>query len=149
MDKGIDNVILELLGILQQLTEDRGVPAGDKLIDKNILPSDNSPLSSKQPPATLTPREKKRLTDSATIFTKVFFDYKKKVDSEGAGKTLISSISDKQKKSESPTKEKKSGLGMWGMLSKMVGLGEILLGLAGLAALVFGIYTDGPLKGIM
>ena len=142
----MDEVILKLLGLLQQLTDERGVPASENLINSNIIASDNSPLSNKdKPSATLSSRERKRLEDGATIFSKVFFDYKKRIDAESAGKTLISNIADKQKAAQNPPVKTAPKAG--GGLGWMATVG--LLALASLAALVYGLMTDGPLKGLM
>jgi hypothetical protein len=74
----VDEVIVKLLGLLNQLVEERGVPKQDDLIGKNIITSPNSTLNRGQSKTNkLSSGEKSRLIESVTLFNKLFFDYSK------------------------------------------------------------------------
>jgi hypothetical protein len=142
----VDEVILKLLGLLEQLVEEKGVPKKDAAVAKNIVTSPNSPLENgKKPSGNLNSFEKKRLTESFNLFNKLFFDYKKKVEPDAKEKTKVSQIA-KRQVSPPPMPKKDGEKSKFGFGSI---LGGLLLLVSGLAAFVTGLMTDGPFKGLL
>jgi len=141
----VDEVILKLLGLLEQLVEEKGVSKKDASVNKNIIKTDNSTLDTGvKKSANLSSFEKKRLTESFNLFNKLFFDYKKKVEPDTKEKTKISSIAKKQ---VMPPPLPQKGEGKKSSFGSI--LGGLLLLASGLAALVMGLMSDGPFKGLM
>ena len=68
----VNNIIIELLGLLKKMESEKGVPASNTLVDKNITSSTLNNKKDKQT-SKVTDTEKKKLT---TIF-KLFFDVEK------------------------------------------------------------------------
>ncbi len=142
----MDEVVLKLLGLLEQLVEERGVPKKEAAIDKNIVKSPNSPLANgKKQTGSLNSFEKKRLTESFTLFNKLFFDYKKKMEPDTVAKAKVSEIAKKQV-IPPPIPQKKEGKSGFSFSSILAGLS--LFGI-GLWSFISGLMTDGPFKGIL
>ena len=142
----MDPVILRLLGVLEQMHEDKGVPKQDNLVDKNIIKSNNSTLGgNKKEKSGLSSSQKKNLAETFNLFNEMFFNYQKKMKVDEKEKTKVSQIVKKQVTPPPiPTKKSDGGkLGLGGIL------GGLLLLAGGLAALVTGLMTNGPFKGIL
>ena len=136
------HLIEELLGLLQKMHEERGVPEGESLENKNILQGNSPSDPNNRVSPALNSNERRRTTEIATLFARAFFDYTKKYKKDEKPKTLISQT--RRVINPPPPREdgKKSG-GLLGLLVKY------LLPLASIFALIYGLITDGPLKGIM
>lgn len=142
----MDEVVLKLLGLLEQLVEERGVPKKEAAIDKNIVKSPNSPLTNgKKQSGSLNSFEKKRLTESFTLFNKLFFDYKKKMEPDSKERTKVTQIAKKQVMPP-PLPQKKEGKSGFSFSSILAGLA--LFGI-GLWSFISGLMTDGPFKGLL
>jgi phage-related protein len=129
--------------VLEQMHEAKGVPTQDTLVDKNVLKSENSTFDSdKKEKAGLSSKQKKTLTETFNLFNEMFFNYQKKMRVDEKEKTKVSQIS-RAKVTPPPLPSKKSESGGVGF-----GLGALGL-LGGLLSLLYGLMTDGPLKGIM
>jgi len=139
----MDEVILKLLGLLEQLVEEKGVPKTDNLADKNIV---NNEDNQKGKSAGLTNIEKKRLEQSFTIFNKLFFEYQKKVMPDEKEKTLVQDIAKKQNTTVIPAEQYQEKKGS-GMLSMLLG-GLALLGasVGGIIASLSGFFGDAGSK---
>lgn len=86
----MDEIIQKILGLLEDIQKEKGVPESRDLVDKNIIKSENSTFDdSKKENASLSSREKKKLTETFTLFNELFFKYKKQEESE-APKTFTS-----------------------------------------------------------
>jgi hypothetical protein len=93
----VDPTILKLLGVLEQLHEDKGVPKQDALVNKNVIKSDNSTFDSdKKEKSGLSSKHKKTLVETFTLFNQMFFDYQKKMRVDEKEKTKVSQIAKKQ-----------------------------------------------------
>jgi hypothetical protein len=126
-----------MLGLLDQLSEEKGVPKNNSLVDKNIIKTENSTLdNSKKTKTTLSSGEKKRLTETFTLFNKLFFDHQKRERKDVKEKTLVSKISKDQEKTATPPDLSEASSKGGGLLSMILG------GLALLAASVGGIIAS-------
>ena len=131
----------ELLGLLKTVNETIGVPQGQSIEDKNVLQGNNPSDPNKRVTPTLNSNERKRTTEIASLFAKTFFEYQKKKTPDKAIKTSIQKVTGKT--GESITK--KSGkVGAKSMLWKII---WPLVG--AIAALIGGLMTDGPFKGML
>lgn len=133
----------DLLGLLKTLNETIGVP-GESLSEKNVLQNESSDPNKKvRVNPILSSSEIKRTTAIATLFAKVFFDYKKKTTPDTALKTSTQKIVPKSTRESNkpipPPPSNKPGLLLAGLLA--------LLG--GGAALITGLLSDGPFKGAL
>lgn len=138
-----------MLGLLDQLSEERGVPKKDTLVDKNIIKSENSPLdNSKKSRATLSSIEKRRLTETFTLFNKLFFDFRKKERVDSKEKTLTTRIAEDQQKSATPPPlpEGKKGGSMLSMI--LGGLALLAASVGGIIASLSGFFGDAASKVI-
>jgi hypothetical protein len=136
-----------MLGLLDQLSEERGVPKGNSLINKNIIKSEDSPLDEgekSKSKSTLSGVEKKRLTETFTLFNTLFFEYQKKQTKDKAEKTLSSSIAKSQRKavtpSPSPQSEETKGGGLMSMI--LGGLALLAASVGGIIASISGFFGD-------
>jgi hypothetical protein len=134
-------LIEELLGLLQKMNEERGVPEGESLEDKNILQGNSPSNPNKKISPLLNSNERRRTSEIATIFAKSFREYTKKYKKDEKPPTLISQTRGRLS-SPPPLPENKRG----GAASTLAGL---LLLLGGVGALIYGILNDGALKGVM
>lgn len=150
MNDDILNVLGKMLGLLDQLSSERGVPNQNSAIDKNIIKSENSPLDNgKRSKTTLSSGERKRLSETFTLFNKLFFDYQKKQTADTAGKTLVSKISTDQKKAESPPPLPKEEKGSSLMSMILGGLALLAASVGGIIASISGFFGDGAVSGFV
>jgi len=144
----MDPVILNLLGVLKDMHEQKGVPKQDKIIEKNIIKSKNSTFDSdkREKRGGLSSEQKQNLVETFTLFNQMFFEFQKKVRVDEKEKTKVSQIA-KAKVTPPPLppppmQQKSEG-----------GFGRYLLGglaiLGGLFTFIIGLMTDGPLKGVL
>jgi hypothetical protein len=145
------NVLSRMLGLLDQLSEERGVPKQNAAVDKNIIKSENSPLDAKKKESTsLSGGEKKRLTETFTLFNKLFFDYQRKQTADTAGKTLVSKISTDQKKAETPPPVPKGESGGSSLMSMILGgLALLAASIGGIIASISGFFGGGALGDVI
>ncbi len=136
-----DTIIVKLLGLLEQLTEERGVPK-ETIVDKNIIKSDGTTFDDKAIKPTLTNVEKKRLTESFTLFNRLFFEYQKKVNPDEKQRTSVSSLAEKEKrvKEEQSTSSTSSGIGLMSMI--VAGLTLLAGSVTGIVAALSGFFDD-------
>lgn len=140
-----------MLGLLDQLSEERGVPKQNASVDKNIIKSENSPLdANKKERTSLSGGEKKRLTETFTLFNKLFFDYQRRQTADTAGKTLVSKISTDQKKAATPPPVPK-GEGCGSSLMSMIlgGLALLAASIGGIIASISGFFGGGALGDVI
>lgn len=146
MNDDIVNLLGKMLGLLDQLSEERGVPKGDSLVDKNIIKSENSPLDGGKTKgrSTLSGVEKKRLTETFTLFNTLFFEHQKKKTKDTADKTLTSSIAKEQTKyaNPPPLPEDKKGCGLSLMSMIVGGLTLLAASVGGIIASISGFFGD-------
>jgi hypothetical protein len=133
------HLIEELLGLLQKMHEERGVPQGESLENKNILQGNSPSDPNNRVSPTLNSNERKRTTEIATIFAMALRAYNQKYKKDEKPPTLISQ-SQRRIENTQPSKEGTKG----GMM-----LAGLLLLLGGVGALIYGLLNDGPLKGVM
>jgi hypothetical protein len=134
--------------VLEEMHDAKGVPEQDNLVNKNIIKSENSAFESSNPKkAGLDSKDKKTLIETFNLFNEMFFAYQKKMKTDTKEKTLISSIAASQEKQSPPTSQQTKGNEAGGGFLKTLLGGLGILG--GIVALLYGLMTDGPLKGIM
>jgi hypothetical protein len=130
----------ELLGLLKTVNETIGVPQGQSIEDKNVLQGNNPSDPNKRVTPTLNSNERKRTTEIASLFAKTFFEYQKKKTPDKAIKTSIQKITPRQSSRAIPAPpSNKPGSILMGILAMLGGAGALLLGL----------LTDGPFKGVL
>ena len=134
-------LIEELLGLLQKMNEERGVPEGESLEDKNILQGNSPSNPNNRVSPTLNSNERRRTTEIATLFAKTFTEYNKKYKKDVKPPTLISQTQRRVINPPPPKGEKRGGAGQM--------LAGLLLLLGGVGALIYGLLNDGALKGVM
>ena len=71
------DVVLRLLNILEQLSEEKGVPKQESLVNKNVIKSQNSTFDSDKKKNGLSRNDKQVLVDTFNLFNRMFFDYQK------------------------------------------------------------------------
>jgi hypothetical protein len=136
-------ILEELLGLLQTFNETKGVPEGGSLSEKNILQNGNSDPN-KRVRSSLSSEEQKRTKSIATIFAKTFFEIQKNFKGEDTAlKTSVQKITPNANKIASD-REGKSDMPKKGLM-----LGGLLMLLGGAGALIMGLLTDGPFKGVL
>lgn len=136
MDSGVAEVLTKMLGLLEQLSSERGVPnAESEIINKNVIKSENSPLDNDGQKPRLSQIERRRTAEASTIFTQIFFAYKRKVEGDTKAETLVSKINRDQQKTGGGLQQaaEKSGGGFFGKL------------LGGLSGLIGGIGGGGAI----
>lgn len=137
----MDEVILKLLGLLDQLVEEKGVPKSDDLANKNIV---NNEENQKAGSSGLNNNERKKLEQTFTIFNKLFFDYQKKMNPDTKEKTLVQDIAKKQNVIPAEPYEEKKGSGMLSML--LGGLALLGASVGGIIASLSGFFGDAGSK---
>lgn len=149
MNDDIVIIIGKLVGLLESLTEEKGVPKGDD-VDKNIVKSPNSPFDNNKTKANLSSKEKKRLTETFNLFNSLFFDAQKKNKADVKESTLVSKIQKQQTKAKEniPTDKEKKGGGMLGMV--LAGLSLLAASVGGVVAALTGFFGNysGVVKAI-
>jgi hypothetical protein len=126
------HLIEELLGLLQKMHEERGVPESESLENRNILQGNSPSDPNNRVSPALNSNERRRTTEIATLFARALYDYNKKYKKDEKPRTLISQTRGRLL-SPPPLPEKKSGLGV---------IGTLLAGLTTLAASIGGIFTS-------
>jgi hypothetical protein len=129
----------ELLGLLKTVNETIGVPRGQSIEDKNVLQGNNPSDPNKRVTPRLNSNERTRTTEIASLFAKTFFEYQKKKTPDKAIKTSIQKITPKQPSKITASPSNKPGSILAGILAMLGGAGALLLGL----------LTDGPFKGVL
>lgn len=143
-DSEIQNIILKLLGILTEMSNDKGVPKEKQVVDKNIKKAENSTLDESKAEATaLSSTERRKLTETFSLFNELFFNYQKSHLEDTKDKTLVQEIAKKQEKSQHLLPKPKEECGIWSIIKTTLPM--LLLGLGTLVASV-GVMIGG-LKG--
>ena len=139
----MDEVIVKLLGLLEQLVEEKGVPVKDELASKNISKGASLNNNEKVSKDGLSSNDKKTLTETFNLFNKLFFDYQKTTIDDTAQKTIVGKIAQDQTKAEDPqTLTDKSECG-GGFLSMILGGLALLAGsVATIFASMSGFFGD-------
>jgi hypothetical protein len=136
----VDQILLieKLFNLINELQETSGVPAEERIKDKNVLGTSDP---NKKVKPVLNSSEIRRVTHIATLFAETFFKYKKKITPDKKPETLIKKTQQKlQPPPPTQKKESKSGLMTFAGLFALVG---------GVGALLYGLLQGGPLMGIM
>lgn len=137
----MDEVILELLGLLKKISSDRGVPKTDDLSSKNIA---NDETNKNQVSSSLKNNEKKKLEQTFTIFNKLFFEQQRKFLGDSKEQTLVSGIAKTQKPDQKIADKKESGGGILSML--LGGLALLGASIGGIIASLSGFFGDAGSK---
>jgi hypothetical protein len=140
----VDQILLieKLFNLIDELHGMTGVPAEQRLKDKNVQKTAATDSGSRVK-AQLSTTEKKRTKEIATLFAQTFIAYQNKNTPDKSGETLIKKMQRQTQTSKTPQKEEKSG--KWGV-SLFAGLVALI---GGAAALIYGLFQGGPLTGIM
>jgi len=140
----VDQILLieKLFNLIDELHGMTGVPAEQRLKDKNVQKTSATDSGSKVK-AQLSTNEKRRTKEIATIFAQTFIALQKRSTPDKSGETLIKKMQRQNQPPKMPQKDEKSG--KWGV-SLLVGLMALI---GGSAALIYGLFQGGPLTGIM
>lgn len=136
-----------VLGILEGMMEERGVPKEKQLIDKNIVKSESSKFDRNSPlkvSPTLSSAEKTRYTAIFTLFSQVFFKFQENQKEPETSATRITAGS--LPKEETDTKKEKGGFGSF--ISMLMG-GIALVAMAIPAILAMIVTEVGPIKDML
>lgn len=139
------SIIEELLGVLNRLTEEKGVPQGKELFDKNVSQNGSSTADpNMKAPPTLRSNERRRLTEISTLFAKVFLEQQKKLAPDTKPDTLISKLSKDQAKMQKKVSERKESGGFGSVLALLVG--GVALVAAAIPTIIASLFEKvGPL----
>lgn len=136
---------MKLLGLLTEVTEEKGVSKEKVLVNKNINKSPNSTLDNEKTPISngISSKEKAKLVDVFSLFNTMFFDYQKKhVNVDTKESTLVQNIAKQQTKPQSQTflqaPEKKNSL--WSSI--LTGLTGAVLSIATIIGGIMGFFGD-------
>jgi len=132
-----------ILGFLQAMEGDKGVPKQDKLANTNIINSSIGDRESKK--SSFSPQEKNKITEFAKLFSNVFIEIQNAKKPDTAEKTLVGSIARSQANAAAPI-DKKAQDQADGLFSSK---GALMLLVGGLAALVKGLMSDDKFKGAL
>lgn len=131
---------MKLLGLLTEVTEEKGVSKETASVNKNIIKAPNSTLDNEKESfnSGLTSKEKTKLTEVFSLFNTMFFEYQKKhVTVDTRQETLMTNVAEKQKKVsyQLPLPEKPQS-SLWGtILTGLIGavgsIGAIIGGIMG------------------
>jgi hypothetical protein len=139
------HLIEELLGLLQKMHEERGVPQGESLENKNILQGNSPSDPNNRVSPALNSNERRRTSEIATLFAKTFVEYNKKYKKDEKPRTLISQTRGRLS-SPPPLPEDKKGKGMLGMI--LGGLALLGASIGGIIASISGFFGDTASKVI-
>jgi hypothetical protein len=139
------HLIEELLGLLQKMHEERGVPQGESLENRNILQGNSPSDPNNRISPALNSNERRRTTEIATLFAKTFVEYNKKYKKDEKPQTLISQTRGRLS-SPPPLPEDKKGKGMLGMI--LGGLALLGASIGGIIASISGFFGDTASKVI-
>jgi len=139
----MDPVILKLLGVLEQLHEEKGVPKEESLVNKNVIKADNSTFDSdKKEKSGLSGKQKKNLIETFNLFNQMFFDYQKKMRVDEKEKTKISQMAVKQATPPPLPQQKTEDKGS-SLMSMILGGLTLLAGsVVGIVASLSGFFGD-------
>lgn len=136
-------IIEELLGLLNRLTTEKGVPEAQQLTDRNISSAGSS--SSGSPNAvkpTFSGNEKRRTNEFATLFSKIFFEQQKKNAPDLKPATIVSQAAKTPKVPEFGKQKEKSS---WGSIMSLLVGGVALVG-AAIPTIIASLFEKiGPL----
>jgi hypothetical protein len=139
------DLLSKMMGLLERLSSERGVPdSGELIVDKNVIKSEKSTLDrgQKVQPSRLSPKERKRAVETFSIFAKVFFDYKKTQERDSKERTLVEKIN-KDRQKYSFAKEKKEGSPLMSIIKMVVGgLALVAASIGGIIASLFGVFGN-------
>jgi hypothetical protein len=139
-------LIEKLLGILQRMEEERGVPRGESLENRNILQGNSPSDPNNRVSPALNSNERKRTTEIATIFAMALQAYNKKYKKDEKPKTLISQARGRLS-SPPPLPEKKSGMSIMSMV--LAGLALLGASIGGIVASLTGFFGNGAVAGFV
>ena len=140
------HLIEELLGLLQKMHEERGVPQGESLENRNILQGNSPSNPNNRVSPTLNSNERKRTTEIATIFAMALQAYNKKYKKDEKPKTLISQTRGRLS-SPPPLPKKKSGMSIMSMV--LAGLALLGASIGGIVASLTGFFGNGAVAGFV
>jgi hypothetical protein len=140
------HLIEELLGLLQKMNEERGVPQGESLENRNILQGNSPSDPNNRVSPTLNSNERRRTSEIATLFARTFVEYNKKYKKDEKPRTLISQARGRLS-SPPPLPEKKSGMGIMGMV--LAGLALLGASIGGIVASLTGFFGNGAVAGFV
>ena len=134
----MDELLQKLLGLLSTLTEEKGVPKDNSLVNDNIVDPDDDKNKKPKEPGALKSFEKRRLTETFNLFNKLFFDYKQKLEGSDPSKpqALITTAAKTVQNNNHKAEEKKGG---WGSLLGLL-VGGVALVAASIPMLLGGIF---------
>ena len=135
-----------ILGFLQTMEGDKGMPKQDKLAETNII---NSSIGNREASKnTLSSQEKNKSTEFAKIFSKIFVEIQNAKKPDTAEKTIVGSIANSQTKSTNALTDKSNKENSKEGSLLLTGLKTGLMFIVGgIAALVTGLMNDGPFRG--
>jgi hypothetical protein len=135
-----------ILGFLQTMEGDKGMPKQDKLAETNII---NSSIGNREASKnTLSSQEKNKSTEFAKIFSKIFVEIQNAKKPDTAEKTIVGSIANSQTKSTNALTDKANKENSKEGSLLLTGLKTGLMFIVGgIAALVTGLMNDGPFRG--
>lgn len=132
-----------ILGFLQAMEGDKGVPKQDKLANTNIINSSIGDRESKK--SSFSPQEKNKITEFAKIFSNVFVEIQNAKKPDTTEKTIVGSIAKSQTKATTPLSQKSKE-----DMPLLSGLGTGLMFIVGgIAAFINGLMNDGPFRGAL
>lgn len=138
----------EILGLLQKMDAQKGVPENDDIIDKNIIREDDPTLGKDKgrTKGVLTSKERRKLTSIFELFSRVFLTYKEKNEEPS---TLITSLDKEQKKAQKMEERETDGDLPFGKIVAMLA-GGVALVAAAIPLLVKALFEEvGPLGSIL
>jgi hypothetical protein len=138
-------IILRFLNVLEQLTEQRGLPNGETLVNKNVSKSENSTFDSgdKKKKSGLNSSDKKTLVETFNLFNQMFFDYQKKMTVDTKEKTKVSQIARRQATPPPiPQESKKKDCGLSLMSMIVGGLALLAASIGGIVASLAGVFGN-------
>ena len=143
-DDVIQDIILKLLGLLSEVTEEKGVSKEQNSVNKNINTAPNSTLDDTTVSSGgLSSKEKTKLSEVFTLFNQIFFDYQKKhVTVDTRQETLMQNVVKNQKSTPVMTSQRpeESGGGIWSLM--LAGLAALAASATALIGGVFGFFGD-------
>lgn len=135
-----------MLGLLDQLAVEKGVPKSNQLENDNIIKSENSTLNDvHKSKSSLSSVEKRRLTETFTLFNKLFFEYQKKQTVDIKEETLSTKIAaDQQKSTDTKVEDNSKGGGLMSMI--IGGLTLLAVSVGGIISSISGFFGDAGSK---
>lgn len=132
-----------ILGFLQGMEGDKGVPKQDKLAETNIINSSIGNRESQK--TTFSSQEKSRITEFAKIFGNILANIQIAKMPDAKPQTFVGSIARNQNKTAGAINGTSQN-----QTPSLSGLGAgLMLIVGGIAALVTGLMNDGPFRGAL